>query len=513
MTIVTTRGRPRLFRSRLGPILACAVAVLACPAEARQISRTLPDTPTGRLGGELIRHINADDPEGVRRWAATRLSPAMAEADRADFLDKLAAAVRDSGGVDLVDTRVQGSPGMLVVTVQGRRAGQRAALVLLPDPDRPDVLAMADLAPVDDRALYADWPRDGASRAEIARLAREALDRLADTRDFSGCLSIWDGGETLLDECRGLADRTFGIPADTATRFHIGSMDKMFTAVAVAQLVEAGRMSWDSTLAELVPDYPDRAAAERITVWQLLHHTAGLGDIFVPEFFQNRERFVDPADYLDLIARQPTVGAPGEGWSYSNAGYVLLGRIVETVSGEGYFDYIDRHVFAPAGMTDSGFDSQEDITPRLATGYFLDGAFSSVWKANAMTLPFKGSPAGGGYSTNADLLRFAAALRAGRLVGPATLDAMFENAVPAGPGAYAAGFGDRLSHGRHVRGHAGGAPGMDADLAMVWETGAAVAVTSNQGDTPTAMLLAERVADLLAAGAATPDPEGVAAPD
>jgi CubicO group peptidase (beta-lactamase class C family) len=279
-------------------------------------------------------------------------------------------------------------------------------------------------------------------------------------------------------------------------------MDKMFTAVAIAQLVESGKLSWDATLAELVPEYPDREAARNITVWQLLHHTAGLGDFFVPEFFAHREKFVDPADYLDLIARQPKEGEPGKQWSYSNAGYVLLGRIVEKVSGENYFDYVRRHVFVPAGMDSSGFDSQEDVVPKLAVGYFREGPFATEWKANAMTLPFKGSPAGGGYSTNADLLKFARALREGRLIHDATLAKMFEDEVPAGPGAYAAGFGDRVSHGRHIRGHAGGAPGMSADLAIVWETGAAVAITSNEGDSSTAMLFAERIADLLAAESA-----------
>ncbi len=141
---------------------------------------------------------------------------------------------------------------------------------------------------------------------------------------------------------------------------------------------------------------------------------------------------------------------------------------------------------------------QADITANLATGYFKEGVFSTSWKANRMSLPFKGSPAGGGYSTNGDLLKFASALRSGKLVKSATVQRMFADAVPAGPGTYAAGFGERLSNGRHIRGHAGGAPGMNANLAIVWETGATVAVTSNQGDTPTAMLLSERIADLLA---------------
>lgn len=484
--------------SLLAPILAFTIVAAGSSASADPVSTTLPDTIAGEIAETVIAHINADTAETIQQWAPAILSTSVDTDTRAAFLNQLAVSTRDSGGVDFVDARTQGPPGMLVVTVKGRRTGQRVALVLLPDPEQPGKLAMVDMVPVDDPTLYAAWPEAGASHAEIARLADDALNQLERTTDFSGCLSISDGANTFFDECRGLADRTFGVEADQQTKFHIGSMNKMFTAVAIGQLVEAGKLGWDATLAELVPEYPDRAAAANITVWQLLHHTAGLGDIFVPEFFQNRENFVNPGDYLDLIARQPAIFEPGADWNYSNAGYVLLGRIVENVSGEGYFEYIQRHIFTPAGMTSSGFNSQEDITPNLAIGYFREGAFATSWKANWMTLPFKGSPAGGGYSTNGDLLKFASALRGERLVGTATLQKMFDDGVPVGPGTYAAGFGGRLSNGRHVRGHAGGAQGMNANLAMVWETGASVAVTSNQGDTSTAMLLSERIADLLA---------------
>lgn len=492
----------RAFRKShwlLAPLIVCAAAASGTAAFAEPISTTIPDTEAGRIGSAVIAHINAGSPEQTGQWAQTILSPAFDPAARDAILSQLRVAARDSGGVDFVDARTQGPPGMLVLTIKGRRTGQLAALVLLPDPDEPGKLAMADLVPVDDPALYAGWPKTRASHAEIVRLAQGALDRLASTAEFSGCLTIADGAATIFDECRGLADRSFGTKANAETRFRIGSMNKMFTAVAIGQLVEAGKLRWDTRLSEVVPEYPDQAGAAKITVWQLLHHTAGLGDFFVPEFFQNRETFSGPADYLDLISRQPVLFEPGADWSYSNAGYVLLGRIIENVSGKSYFDYVQQHVFAPAGMAASGYDTLEDVTPKMATGYFKEGAFATTWKANWLTLPFKGSPAGGGYSTNADLLRFASALRAGKLVGAATLEAMFADSVPAGPGAYAAGFGERMSHGRRIRGHAGGAPGMSANLAIVWETGAAVAITSNQGDTPTAMLLSERLADLLAA--------------
>lgn len=490
--------RPSLFvSSLLAPILALTAAVASSSASAGPISTTLPDTVAGKIGATIIAHINADTPDSIQQWAPTILSTSVDADTRTAILKQLAVAVRDSGGVDFVDARTQGPPGMLVVTIKGRRTGQRVAVVLLPDPAQPGKLAMVDIVPVDDPALYADWPKTGASQAEIARLAKAGLDLLVRTNDFSGCVTVNDGAKTILDECRGLAERRFNVPVDRQTKFHIGSMNKMFTAVAIAQLVEAGKLSWNDTLALRVPEYPDQAAAKNITVWQLLHHTSGLGDFLVPELFEHREKFVDPADYFGLIARQPKVSEPGGEWSYSNAGYMLLGRIIENVSGEGYSDYIQRHLFTPAGMAASGFDRLDDVVPKLAVGYYREGAFASAWKADWLKVPYSASPAGGGYSSNGDLLRFSAALRAGKLVKPATLAKMFEDPVPAGPGGYAAGFGDRISHGRHIRGHAGGIEGTDANLAIVWETGAIVALTSNQGPGQS-WLFAERIADLLA---------------
>jgi D-alanyl-D-alanine carboxypeptidase len=462
---------------------------------------TLPDTPAGKLGAALIEHVNTDSAEQIRSWAPTILSPDMDATEQANFVTSLVEAVRDSGGVDLTDAHEQ--HGMFVLTVKARRSGRLAVFVLGSDVAHDGRFAHAEMVPMDDPALYASWPKDAVSRDGLKRLVHATLDTLVRTNDFSGCVTVVDGGETVIDECRGLAERRFGAVIDHQTKFHIGSMDKMFTAVAIAQLVEAGKLSWDDTLAQRVPEYPDHETAKRITVWQLLHHTAGLGDFLVPELFGQREKFVDAADYLDLIARQPKVGDHGKDWNYSNAGYVLLGRIVENVSGENYFGYIERHVFAPAGMRASGFDTLDDVTPNLAVGYFHAGLFASEWKADWMKNPFKGGPAGGGYSNNADLLRFASALRKGKLVKPATLAKMFDDEVPAGPGGYAAGFGDRLSHGRHVRGHAGGIEGTDANLAMIWESNADVVLTSNEGPGQ-AWLFAERIADLLAAESAKP---------
>lgn len=486
---------------RIAPLWASiALFCVAAPCVAATHTHAqLPDTPAGRLAGELIRHIDADSSARIRQWASTIMSVSVAADDKAAFVKDLASAARDSGGVDVFDVRTDPQqPGLLEVAVKGRRNGQAALFWLTADSAYPDRLAQAMLVPMDN-PLYNGWPKSSVSHAELGKQIRAVLDKLVSVSDFSGCVTVFDGGETVFDECRGLAERSFNVPIDHQTKFHVGSIGKMFTAVAIAQLVEAGKLSWNDTLAKRVPEYPDQAAAKKITVWELLHHTSGLGDFMVPDYFEHAERYVNPADYLALIARQPKVGEPGKRVSYSNAGYVLLGRIIENVSGESYFDYIQHHVFEPAQMTSSGFDSEDEIVPGLAVGYYHDdGVFSRTWKANWVLGVYKGSPAGGGYSTNADLLRFAKALHEGKLVTSTTLAKMFDGEVPAGPGAIGAGIDERLSHGRHIRGHQGGIEGTTANLEMVWETGAVVALTSNEGPSQH-WLLAEEIADLLAA--------------
>jgi D-alanyl-D-alanine carboxypeptidase len=501
------RPRHAIWRTKMFDILLpaarriAAVALMLATgcAVAQAPSKTLPDTPLGALGGALLRHVNEDSPEQIRRWVGTVLSPSMPAMEQETFTRLLAATAATDTHVELVDVRRGPPPDGLVLTVRDPATNRYALFVVSGDPQHPDRLGFADLVGMDDPALYADWRgKDAVSRERIVELAKTALETLVRDSDFSGCVTASDGSEIFIDECRGLAERNFGVRNDTRTKFRVGSINKMFTSVAIAQLVEAGKLKWDTTLAQALPDYPDRDAARRITIWQMLHHTSGLGDFLVPEFFANREKFVEAADYIDLIARQPKVGAPGSDWNYSNAGYVLLGRIIEQASGQNYFDYIERHVFAPAGMRDSGFDALDEVVPGLSVGYFVDSPFSTQWKAAWMKLPYKGGPAGNAYSTNGDLLRFGHALRAGKLVKSATLAKMFDGAIPAGPGAYAAGFGERLSNGRRIRGHGGGIEGVSANLAIVWETGATVAVTSNQGASNTAIMLAERIADLLA---------------
>ena len=291
----------------------------------------------------------------------------------------------------------------------------------------------------------------------IAALAAQADAAVAEDA-FSGVLLVARGDEVLLQRAWGLADRAAGTPVTLDTRFRLGSMNKMFTAVAVLQLVEAGRLSLEGSVGQSLPGYPNADIA-KVTIRQLLTHAGGTGDIFGPAFDQHRLSLKTHDDYVRLYGTRGPTHPPGQAHEYSNYGYVLLGAIIERASGLAYEDYVARHVFAPAGMHDTGALPEDVDVPGRARAYTRkDGA----WVDAADTLPYRGTAAGGGYSTAADLLKFARALRAGTLLSPASLAEATRRQTPW----YGYGFMVGQRHGVAGFGHGGGAEGMNASLGI-----------------------------------------------
>ena len=296
-----------------------------------------------------------------------------------------------------------------------------------------------------------------AQAGAIAALAAQADAAVAEDA-FSGVLLVARGDEVLLQRAWGLADRAAGTPVTLDTRFRLGSMNKMFTAVAVLQLVEAGRLSLEGSVGQSLPGYPNADIA-KVTIRQLLTHAGGTGDIFGPAFDQHRLSLKTHDDYVRLYGARGPTHPPGQVHEYSNYGYVLLGAIIERASGLAYEDYVARHVFAPAGMHDTGALPEDVDVPGRARAYTRkDGA----WVDAADTLPYRGTAAGGGYSTAADLLKFARALRAGILLSPASLAEATRRQTPW----YGYGFMVGQRHGVAGFGHGGGAEGMNASLGI-----------------------------------------------
>jgi CubicO group peptidase (beta-lactamase class C family) len=310
---------------------------------------------------------------------------------------------------------------------------------------------------------------------------------------FSGAVLVAKDGKVLFSDAYGLADREREVPNTVKTRFRIGSMNKMFTAVGILQLVEAGEVELTAPLGTYLTDYPNRQVATEVTIHHLLTHTGGTGDIFGPEFETHRQELRTLADYVELYGERGSEFEPGSRWAYSNYGFILLGAVIEAVTGQSYYDYVDEHVYEPAGMTRTGSLPEDQAVPDRAVGY-MDPSGGTDWRPNTDTLPYRGTSAGGGYSTVGDFARFAEALLNHELLSPDSTELLVTGKEEIGPGiGYAYGFEDhREAGGNGWVGHGGGAPGMNGDLRIYPGSGFVVVVLANL-DPP----VAQRVADYL----------------
>jgi D-alanyl-D-alanine carboxypeptidase len=318
----------------------------------------------------------------------------------------------------------------------------------------------------------------------LAALSAHAAER-ARADGFAGAVLVARHGKVLLKDAWGRADRKAKIANTPATRFRIGSMNKMFTAVATLQLAEAGKLKLDDPIGEHLSGYPNKQVAAKVTVRHLLTHTGGTGDIFGPEFDQHRVGLREHRDYLKLYGSRGLSFEPGSRFEYSNYGYVLLGALIEGVTGGSYDDYVRDHIFRSAGMRSTGALPESVEVPERAVGY-LRLSPTSAWEPNTYTLPWRGTAAGGGYSTVGDLLRFAQALESGRLLSRAMLaDATRPHQPQYGYGFDVQGQGRLGSYG-----HGGGAPGMNGELRVFPELGYVVVALSNL-DPPAASELVE----------------------
>ncbi len=248
---------------------------------------------------------------------------------------------------------------------------------------------------------------------------------------FSGVVLVQRGDERIFSEALGYANRSWRIFNTLETRFRIASISKMFTAAAVLQLVESGRLSLETGVVEALGLQGTKLRPD-VTVYHLLTMTGG-----IPDWFDENEAgedawealarehplylLRDNPDYLPLFAYQEPLAPPGEGFRYSNASYILLGMLIEKASGERWTEYIQREVLDRAGMASSGFFSLEENTRRSAEGYIpLPGPVGRPirWKKNLYELTPSPAADGGATATAGDLLRFIRALRRGELLSP-----------------------------------------------------------------------------------------------
>ena len=487
-------------------VIALATALLMPAAAQGQSGPVIPDTPVGNLAGALISAINTGDKEKIQSFIAANISENALRDDSPEGLaGDLQSLYRQTGGLDVTEIIPSKESTVIRFRLRSKRGNHWARFVTRLDMDQPAKLDGWGLRPaLDPETEKAEaWPEAKVTESDAVREIERHAAAAAARDQFSGVVLVAKGDRVILHNAHGQAEKNFGGPNKLDTKFNLGSMNKMFTSIAIAQLVQAGKLSYDDTLAKVLPDYPNKQTAEKVTIHHLLTHTSGLGDFFKAEFFKNREKYVALKAYLPIFASDPLQFEPGKSWAYSNAAFIVLGVIVEKVSGQDYFDYVREHIYKPAGMKDSDSFMRNEIVPNLSYGYTRfsgrDPLGIEPRKINWMELPLRGSSAGGGYSTAPDLLKFAQALRGYKLINRELTEKITSGAVDTrfSPNIkYGYGVIEEKVSGRSVRGHGGGAPGINSDLKIFWDGSYTVVVMGNY-DPPAAQDLAQKITEFL----------------
>lgn len=361
----------------------------------------------------------------------------------------------------------------------------------------------ANAAPSAGRPLPAELFEGHSTAAVDARL-NAAFERLARENLFSGAVLIAKGDKVLFEHAYGLASREYGVPNTIGTKFNLASAGKMFTSVATGKLVDEGKVAFSDPVSKFLDSsWLEPSVARQVTVADLLDHTSGLPDYLGPAFLEKPQtEFITLDSYKPLTAHMKPAFPPGSRFSYSSTNFILLGAIIEKVTGESYWDFVRQVVFQPAGMTHSGPLDLREINHDYAQGYaklppppppphgraqqegFRETALAMAaaersvtehgfqFRNNIFMHVVKGQPSGGSYSTAPDLLRFANALAAGHLIKLSTLHLM---ATPK-PHVSGYGYGFQLMDGGF--GHTGGFPGISTVL-IVYPDGYRLIVLAN----------------------------------
>ena len=488
-----------------------ASAALASGAASQPDSAQSPPAPAAQapvageaLARQLVDVIGSGDEARARSFFETAFSPDSAQFEpRERTLARLLALTRDSGGVEISDWQAdgdriffEGRTRRASIPVQGMIGVGDGGIMGFEMQRNP--LARGEGAP--------PWPPAATTPNEaVEAIAREIDWRAAEGR-FSGAVLIAHRGQPVLERAWGLARRGPDQPAGAQTLFTTASTSKMLTSVAVARLIDQGRLTLDTSLARAVPAFASAPGAADVTVRDLLGHRVSYG-----EYFSETE--VDPlissharaTELLPLIEGREPQRAPEGRVAYSNANYLLLAAAIEAASGRNYYDFVEAEVLRPLGMAHTTFGTAGERPPGAAVGWLKDEVSDPLglrdWSANDGRMgPLRGGPAGGAWSTAGDMWRLLDALTAGRAVRPETLQAMWGDRRRMGRNLGAAlGFMFRGAEEPQYFGHSGGGgnAGVSSSAFVSPDREWAVVVLSNFSS-PAGEMLGGQILDYLA---------------
>ena len=460
----------------------------------------MPDGAQGEYIKSLISAINSNDPDNFKKFLTDSCTQEFYDAvPMQQHVSIFSNFCRQTGGVDFHSVRkyVPEQENRLVIIVKDRLFENWRGVVLMLDPNNDGKVAGIQLMPA---RTPTNVKPEVMSEKECLEKVGATLERLVKADAFSGTVLIAKGDQVLLQFACGEASKRFHVKNNIDTKFNLGSMNKMFTSVAINQLVEQKKLSLDDTIDKYVDEsWLPKEMTEKIQVRHLLAHTSGLGSYFNQEFMSgSRAGYRNIDDFKPLVKGESLAFAPGARFQYSNTGMLLLGVVIEQASGQDYFEYIRENVYQPLEMNNSDSYEMDQPVENLAIGYIPDPDSAQGFRNNVFQHVIKGGPAGGGFSTVGDLHKFGVALLNNKLLNAGTQKEMWTSQSNS---SYGFGFSiDENEQAGLVVGHGGGFPGLNGNLDVFVDAGYVVAVLSNydQGASGVAGYIKQQLAGVIA---------------
>jgi len=449
----------------------------------------LPKTPVGNRAGEVLNLLNKSDEELAREYIENNYSPEFKEAFPVAMHLGIFTTTNTMFGELEVNDIISSSENEISLLLKSVSRDAYIKLVINIEPEEPYQIASMGIAPAQPPtgSNEKDKPTDKninlneqpSKNIDPENIDWNAIDKMltdnTDSNEFSGTVLIAKDGQSLFQKGYGYASKEFKIKNNIDTKFNLGSINKLFTSIGVTQLMEQGKVSIDDPIGKYLDYFPEEIA-KKVTIRHLLLMKAGWGDYWGNEYFvTHRYDIRKLSEYMEFIKDIPLDFEPGTNFQHCNTCFEVLGAIIESVSGIDYYDYIHKNIYVPAGMTNTGSYNRDSLVENIATGYTNmnqnDPKGEDYNWTNRYMLSVRGTPAGGGYSTVGDFLKFDQAFRNYKL-----LNKDYTNFVMS---QYKGSPGDEFIPPNRMSMAMGGAPGIGAFYGRGLTNGFTILIFSN----------------------------------
>lgn len=454
--------------------LVCTLAVLFCVAGAGNplLGQSNPEAtellPEGELGDLFREFVDAMDQENDDAWLTyveSHMSDRFKKAySQDDWKSVRSQLQRYWKSLEFVECEKVTDYQLALIGKDPNDPYQMwLQFVLVFDAENPGIVVEFDIQAT---SIPSKLLEDKISEQQLVEEMEAYLAELTKSGLYSGAMLIAKGEKVVMESVAGFASLQYEFPNRIDTKFCLGSMTKMFTAVAIMKLWEAEKISLDDPIGKyLGEEWVSESAGDAVQIKHLLTHTGGVGDFFLhPEYGETtRRHFTDVASFSRFIDVQKTEFEPGSKWEYSNSGFILLGAIIEKVTGQDYHEHMQAQIYEPHGLSDTDCYFSDRIVKNLAQGYYVDRSGEVI--NNVFSQRIRGCPAGSSYSTVHDLHRFSQKLLQGKIVSPAAVEMMTEPKPDWNSTEYGLGF-ECFSRAKPLVafGHTGGGPGVSSRL-------------------------------------------------